>query len=259
MKIVFLHIPKTAGQSIHHGLERAFGSENVAPVRVNEHWPLYSLEDLKKYQVLSGHLDWAMTDFFPNPKIVFTVLREPLERISSLYLYLWDKAANMDATELEKPQNMGLRYVKEHSINDYFSPSDKNFGEFIKNSYDNFYTYYFAGRNYKSRNRFREITNQPNGLDNTIIDMAISNIRTLNYVCKQTNISQLGVCLSKDTGLDIDFSSLYVNVNKNAGERSRFEMLRDFDISEETETLLRGWCRLDSQFMQKLVDRDLIF
>lgn len=58
--IVFLHIPKTAGQAIHNGLITAVGGrEHVSPVRIHtqsaDQYPA-------GYRLYSGHLDWDHID-----------------------------------------------------------------------------------------------------------------------------------------------------------------------------------------------------
>ena len=96
MNIIFLHIPKTAGQSIHHELQRLY-SDKIAPVRINSDLDKYSNNELEKFNVFSGHLDWNRLKFLPNP-FTFTILRDPIERICSFYIYLEEKAKRIETS-----------------------------------------------------------------------------------------------------------------------------------------------------------------
>ena len=89
MKVIFLHIPKTAGQSVHAALVNAFGNEAVCPARVNDQLRRMSITEINRYQVFSGHFDWSLLDCIKGPKYVFTILREPIDRILSFYLALF--------------------------------------------------------------------------------------------------------------------------------------------------------------------------
>jgi len=48
-----------------------------------------SITEINRYQVFSGHFDWSLLDCIKGPKYVFTILREPIDRILSFYLALF--------------------------------------------------------------------------------------------------------------------------------------------------------------------------
>ena len=85
--IVFLHIPKTAGQTVHHALADMVGIANVSPVRVNEQAVDGRIMP-SGYLLHSGHIDWTELDLIEGNPFVFTILRDPAERIASLYFYM---------------------------------------------------------------------------------------------------------------------------------------------------------------------------
>lgn len=84
---VFLHVPKTAGMSLHDTLRRQVGDEAVSP-SVNASVMTQSEADaLAHYDVVVGHI--SVTDarrFFPGAALL-TVLRDPIERSLSWYYY----------------------------------------------------------------------------------------------------------------------------------------------------------------------------
>src|SRR5690606_31646457 len=56
--IVFLHIPKTAGQTIHNQLAQMVGAGSVSPIRVQSQAPK-GPQMPAGYGLYSGHIDWT--------------------------------------------------------------------------------------------------------------------------------------------------------------------------------------------------------
>src|ERR1044071_10007863 len=92
-RVIFLHIPKTAGQSVHESLRRLFAPEEICPARENFQLLPISIQELRRYRLFSGHLDWCLLDVVPQPRFTFTVLRRPIERIISFYFFLRGRAS----------------------------------------------------------------------------------------------------------------------------------------------------------------------
>lgn len=87
-KIIYIHIPKTAGTSVHYHLTENFEQGEISQHRHNDILTTPALS-LMRPKLFSGHYDWRITEILPgaNPT-VFTVLREPTARLVSLYRYL---------------------------------------------------------------------------------------------------------------------------------------------------------------------------
>ncbi len=144
--IVFLHIPKTAGQTVHNSLSRVVKARRVSPIRVHTQAALARDQYPPGYSLYSGHLDWTALDHLPAARFVFTVLRDPGERIASFYFYLQREAAALRPKALNQPQNIGLKRALEWSPDDYFFGGDEAWQVFVRSHYDNFYCTYFATR-----------------------------------------------------------------------------------------------------------------
>lgn len=99
-RLVFLHIPKTAGQTVHFEFERVFGKSAISPIRVHTQSPETSFKEAANYQVFSGHIDWHDIETVPSPKVTMSVLRDPRERIASFFLYLREKGSKLSPEEL---------------------------------------------------------------------------------------------------------------------------------------------------------------
>jgi hypothetical protein len=111
----FLHVPKCAGTSLYEMLKSAFGVENISHqfiflrTRPNS-W-------VNKYQLIAGHVDYdeIMMLVPRKKKIIFTILRDPVKRLISLYNF-WkshDKDVNL---EMEN-----LIAANENDITEFFS------------------------------------------------------------------------------------------------------------------------------------------
>ena len=144
--LVFLHIPKTAGQTVHNSLSRAVRAHRVSPIRVHTQAQTPQDQFPSGYSLYSGHLDWSAICHLPAARFVFTVLRDPAERIASFYFYLQREAADLDKISLNAPHNIGLQRALDWSPDDYFFGGDDTWQTFVRSHYDNFYCTYFATR-----------------------------------------------------------------------------------------------------------------
>jgi hypothetical protein len=112
-KILFLHIPKTAGTSLSRGLERL-----ASPRLTVAHWTelqgYFPNKGLAPYRLITGHLYAHQTDrpsFDRYLKI--TVLRDPLERFISAYNFARQAVSRGRGNE-------GQRFAAEVSPFEYF-------------------------------------------------------------------------------------------------------------------------------------------
>ncbi|MEO3475004.1 hypothetical protein AAFN86_24300 [Roseomonas sp. CAU 1739] len=88
-KLVFLHLPKTGGTTLHHHFREAFAPEEICPERFSNLHKIPA-ETLAGYRYFSGHFNYEQVRLIPGPCFVVTVLRDPAERILSTY-YFWKR------------------------------------------------------------------------------------------------------------------------------------------------------------------------
>jgi hypothetical protein len=84
-RLVFLHLQKTGGTSLHERLVRRFTPAEICPERYDklEEWE----GRLGGYAFFSGHYSIGSLALIPGPYRVVTALREPRARLVSLYLF----------------------------------------------------------------------------------------------------------------------------------------------------------------------------
>jgi hypothetical protein len=85
-RLVFLHLARTGGTTLHDTWSRAFRPDEICPerfARLHE----YSPAVIAGYRFLSGHFRFDQFWSIPQPRFLVTVLRDPIERVLSLFEY----------------------------------------------------------------------------------------------------------------------------------------------------------------------------
>ncbi len=86
-RLVFVHIEKCAGTTLHAMLEPHFPADRICPERRDQLGD-WTVNELARYSLFSGHFDLACCRSIPGPLRLLTMLREPKSRLLSLY-YFW--------------------------------------------------------------------------------------------------------------------------------------------------------------------------
>ena len=144
--IVFLHVPKTAGQTIRISLKNAFPRRRVFPGQVDAHLSTYSREDLTRFDIFSGHFSWSLLDCLGPDVDYITILRDPVERVLSYYRHLRRLAESLTPDQLDLPQNGGLKLALRQPLEVFLEGVDQASASFVASHFDNFYAYYFGTR-----------------------------------------------------------------------------------------------------------------
>ncbi len=244
-KIVFLHIPKTAGQTVHSELSRIIGKGLTSPVRVHTQ----ASQDRQfpgGYRLYSGHLDWSHLDQIKGDRFVFTVLRDPFERIASFYFYLHHKSLGLDAAALEAPANTGLRKIRTCSVDEYFFGGDGNWQRFILDHYDNFYCAYFATQKIRGAAYLADICS------NQIIDRALKGAGKLDRIYTVENLVALERDISRLTNSNIAIAEKRINTGPKTQNTRRWPQLLSQIESDANKAKLADFATRDIKLMQRL-------
>jgi hypothetical protein len=90
-KLLFLHIPKTAGTSVHNVLHRHFSRKEQLEINVfatGKNLSGFSNEKLKELRLVRGHFAFGEHEAFGAVEFEYTsMLREPVDRCVSHYYY----------------------------------------------------------------------------------------------------------------------------------------------------------------------------
>lgn len=248
--IVFLHIPKTAGQTIHNALARVVGEAQVSPIRVHTQPPpgpdRAAAQFPPGYRLYSGHLDWTALDNLPSDRFVFSVLRNPWERIASFYFYLLDQAQALDPATLDTPGRMGFKMITTRSADDYFFGGDGQWQQFILDHYDNFYCNYFATRKMRGQKETAGLS----GPDR--VARALDNSRQIDRIYGTHDLAPLQTDILALMQQHIRVTDKFVNTGPQSRETLRWPMLLDRLERDGSAARLAAFGTLDRDLMTRL-------
>jgi hypothetical protein len=246
MRISFLHIPKTAGQSVHALLENLFSAEEICPARLNEQLYNYTVNQLRSYNLFSGHLDWSLVKLSGCFDFTFTVLRDPLERILSMYFYMREVAASQarDGVDLSFEMSTLLYGAPK----DYFSFDDESLRAHIENYYNNVYTFYFSSGSFEGHRLLsRNCQAGLAGLPRT----ALENIRQIDKIYTLDSIQQLGTDLADKTGACLPaIGNHNVNLSSPRGLEKRITRMNALSPNWDWRAYFEELTALDYAFME---------
>jgi len=90
--IIFMHIPKTGGTTLNDIFKKSYAENEIYDhVPLEAMWNHFSQlkeEDKKEIKAISGHHFYGIHDLFSKPYTYFTMMRNPIERVISLYYFL---------------------------------------------------------------------------------------------------------------------------------------------------------------------------
>lgn len=91
--VIFLHIPKAAGSTLHSVLRGFYPRDAVChiPVAKPDREAVYadlSLEERARIRLIKGHLLFGIHRHVPDRSTYITVLRHPIDRVVSHYYYV---------------------------------------------------------------------------------------------------------------------------------------------------------------------------
>jgi hypothetical protein len=253
-KLVFLHIPKTAGQSIRQELRRAFGRERESPVwtktRARAHGGT-CFPDPGRYDLYSGHIDWHdLDEQLRGPRVVFTVLRAPRERLASFYFY---QLAN--SADVAPPARAGgrrphrLESIRSLSVDDYLANPSLERRDRIDAAYDNVQTRYLATRRLHS---IRDLPTADAG--EAMLTRAVANAAGLDLVCTIDTLARVEALVRAEFGFEIAVTRRFANRGTVPVGRSRFEELCARIHSPRTRDRIEEMCALDDRLLAALVE-----
>lgn len=244
--VVFLHIPKTAGQTIHAELTRVVGAGAVSPVRVHTQAGPGTAQLPPGYRLYSGHIDWDALETLPAPRFVFTVLRDPLERIASFYFYLRRQAEGLSAEDLASPARTGMRLALERSPDDYFFGGDGAWKRFILDHYHSPYCCYLATRRIRGWGQASQWSRRE------LLQRALEAAQGLDGIYSVDDLGRLERDLETRIGVRIDITGRFVNAAPDGRDTARWPRLVEMTERAETVEKLMDFARADQMLMFRL-------
>ena len=102
--LIFPHIPKTAGTTLRSVILSQYSKEKVYLLKVSQ-TPLeaaqkISEDDQKRVHCYIGHMPYGLHQYLSKPAIYITLIREPVDRIISMYYFIREEPAHRLHNEL---------------------------------------------------------------------------------------------------------------------------------------------------------------
>lgn len=245
--LVFLHIPKTAGQTVHNCLSRVVRARRVSPVRVHTQTDTASDQFPPGYSLYSGHLDWSALDHLPQARFVFTVLRDPTERVASFYFYLRREAADLPKADLDAPHNIGLKRALTWTPDNYFFGGDDAWQVFVRSHYDNFYCSYFATRRMLGWGETATLSKAQ------VLSKARAGLATLDRVYSTYDMAAMEADLRQRFGMRVNLTSRYDNASGEPANSLRWPRLLASFASDRAARRLQDFVSRDQRLTKGLL------
>lgn len=111
--LIFLHIPKTAGSTLHNIINNQYESDQIFNLGEGTQESICKFRQISEQQkkdlkVIKGHMTFGLHKFLPQKSIYITMLRNPIERIISSYYFILSQPYHRHY-EYVASQNMSLR------------------------------------------------------------------------------------------------------------------------------------------------------
>ncbi|GGD84929.1 sulfotransferase family 2 domain-containing protein [Planktosalinus lacus] len=122
--IIFLHLPKNGGNTLHGILDILYSKENTFSIKVVDNTKLNISEfkelpekERAKIKLLKGHMYFGLHKYLVGPSDYFTFLRKPEDRIVSFYHYAKSRPQHRLYNQI-KDNNWSLKEFVANSIDE---------------------------------------------------------------------------------------------------------------------------------------------
>jgi hypothetical protein len=122
--LIFTHIPKTAGTTLNNILRSHFHPTEVAQIFTHSDGSTFMEKLSPSVRLVTGHYPYGLHRFTARRCRYFTFLRQPAERVVSLYWY--------------------LRHAEDHASHSRIFSGEETFGDCVRSQY-NIQTLFLAG------------------------------------------------------------------------------------------------------------------
>ena len=225
-KLVFLHLPKSAGTSIVKVLSDEFDESLICPFNFDHEILRCKPIELNKYSFFWGHYFRQGVETIPGFKLVFTAVRNPIDRIRSMYKF-WNY---IDDKLIDQKTVNGPRFAKTYDFKSFLNLDITLLHQF---GVDSYFLRCLSGLNF----HYSSISSKPE-------------FRGLAMERARNGIDEMSYILSMET-LDEDFKHLFLTLT---GKEFSKDLPRERDSRNVGTNLFLSGQKNRSTYKQKDVE-----
>ncbi|TYB90992.1 cupin domain-containing protein [Oceaniovalibus sp. ACAM 378] len=237
--IVFLHMPKTGGQTVHHAIAEVVGNDATSPILVMQQMTA-DTPFPPGYRFYSGHLDWLKLGELKDP-FTFSVLRDPRERLGSQYFYLRAKAEALPPEQRAMQDNRLMR-----PIDDFFLPPEPRERKWIDEVWGNLTTTYLATRSLKRPVALRGLSTSE------VLKRALTNAGRLDAIYRSGDFEPLEQDMQALLGQRPNIASNRANNGPLEQGKSRWQAVLDLLDTDAARHAMDRLVERDLELMERL-------
>lgn len=239
---VFIHIPKTAGQSLHWLFKQKVGENKVSPLFNNLY--LLPVNFAYSYDVIFGHTDYEAVKLIVQRKEVklITFLRDPVKRLISLYKFWWSHDP-----EFHKG-NTAVELANKYTIEEFFKAEEVK--KILWNDmFGRFMGYKFRDTVKRTLSMFKQQKSRELYIDTVLKPLIHERIKEYFYIGLQEQFNQDTVEMFNKLGFrcdEFDLKKAKINVTElNIGKPGFKKENPEFTITESVLDAIRQLTELD--------------
>jgi len=204
-KLLYFHIPKTAGSSINEFFKANLDSCDFHIEGVKD----FDKEFCNKYDFISGHVSYTRMAEILNLDewITFATFREPLSYTISHIKWVRKLADKGEEKRFQEHPKIFQKIALKMTEYDFSVPSEIT--EFIK-WLESINFYYF----HNTQLHYMHPTNNQHKLSDHQVKIALENMKNINFIGIQENMDEFMETISCEFGWELD-KRPRVNVNEN--------------------------------------------
>ncbi|QBQ53547.1 sulfotransferase family 2 domain-containing protein [Nitrosococcus wardiae] len=223
-RLCYIHIPKTAGTAVTDVLQNIYPADKIFNATFMHEYTSVDPSVFHYYLLYKGHIHYSFAiETLPKDTQYITVLRDPVERVISLYFFIRNLPDDvlLDENLLEQ-QKAGIRLAKEKGIIEYLQASSLP-GVMA------------STRNHQlkvlvDKKSFSQIRRNPE----YVVDVAWSNIK--NYFCY--GIQEFLPFFIDELSTKLGSSKVTLRkVNQNTEKEQQIKLLQDSDLQHVKEVI----------------------
>lgn len=116
--IFFLHMPKTAGTTIHHIIQKQYTKSEMYTADLWFEEEIETFRHLAPKQkaalkIVWGHFSFGLHQFLPQNSTYFTFLRHPVDRVLSHYFYHLRRSDLFGLSDMMEEENLTMHQIFE--------------------------------------------------------------------------------------------------------------------------------------------------